>query len=159
MVVILAPLAALTGIEHERTGRPFMCTVQAPHCATPQPYLVPVRPTCSRIAHSRGVVGSTFTSLVFPLIVRRAMASLPRVYGAKNIRHRAPEGKLSRVGWRRARQESRGYATGSVTHSPESQLFELRSGLGGPTAPVAYARLPCLARRPFTVVSFMNSPD
>ena len=25
-----------------------MCTVQAPHCATPQPYFVPVRPTCSR---------------------------------------------------------------------------------------------------------------
>jgi len=24
---------------------------------------------------------------------------------------------------------------GSVTHSPESQLFELRAGLGGPTPP------------------------
>src|SRR3989449_4656446 len=48
-----------------------MCTVQAPHCATPQPYLVPVRPTCSRITHSRGVVGSTSTSWDLPLIVRR----------------------------------------------------------------------------------------
>src|SRR5258705_4199882 len=71
MVVILAPLAALTGIEHERTGRPFMWTVQAPHCATPQPYLVPVRPICSRITQSRGVVGSTSTSWDLPLIVRR----------------------------------------------------------------------------------------
>src|SRR5437773_11009998 len=71
MVVIFAPLAALTGIEHERTGRPFMCTVHAPHCATPQPYLVPVRPTCSRITQSRGVVGSTWTSWDLPLIVRR----------------------------------------------------------------------------------------
>src|SRR5256885_8058216 len=71
MVVILAPLAALAGIEHERTGRPFMWTVQAPHCATPQPYFVPVRPTCSRITHSRGVVGSTSTSWDLPLTVRR----------------------------------------------------------------------------------------
>src|SRR5437899_1801359 len=30
-----------------------------------------------------------------------------------------------------------GDATGSVTHSPESQLFELRTGRGGPTMPVA----------------------
>src|SRR5882762_546755 len=62
IVVILAPPAALTGSWQERTGRPFTCTVQAPHCATPQPYLVPVRPTCSRITQSRGVVGSTSTS-------------------------------------------------------------------------------------------------
>src|SRR5205814_1515580 len=51
------------------------CTVQAPHIAAPHPYLVPVRPTCSRIAHSSGVLGSTFTSLVLPLIVRRGMAT------------------------------------------------------------------------------------
>src|SRR5258705_174675 len=62
MVVIFAPPAALTGIEHERTGRPFMCTVQAPHCATPQPYLVPVRPTCSRITLNRGRTDSGLVS-------------------------------------------------------------------------------------------------
>ena len=37
MVVIFAPLAALTGIEHERTGRPFMCTVQAAWAAEDVP--------------------------------------------------------------------------------------------------------------------------
>ena len=61
MVVIFLPSTALTGITQERTAAPSMCTVQAPHCATPQPYLVPVRPTCSRITHSSGVLGSTST--------------------------------------------------------------------------------------------------
>ena len=37
-------------------------------------------------------------------------------------------------------------ATGSVTHSPESPLFERRTGLGGPTAQVA--RAPLAATRP-----------
>src|SRR2546427_1404944 len=98
MVVICLPSAALTGITHERTALPSICTVHAPHIAMPQPYLVPVRPTCSRIAHSRGVLGSTLTSLAFPLIVRRAMAPLLRECSAKNIRYQALEGKLSRVG-------------------------------------------------------------
>src|SRR5207244_4424250 len=61
-IVVILPLpTALTGTEHERIGTPLTCTVQAPHCAMPQPYLVPVRPTCSRMTHSRGVVGSTST--------------------------------------------------------------------------------------------------
>jgi len=34
----------------------------------------------------------------------------------------------------------RGDASGSVTRSPESQLFELRTGLGGPTPPLASPR-------------------
>ena len=37
------------------------CTVQAPHCAMPQPYLVPVMPSVSRSTHSSGVSGSTST--------------------------------------------------------------------------------------------------
>src|SRR4029077_7814503 len=62
MVTILSVgFTLLTGTEHERTSEPLTCTEQAPHCATPQPYLVPVRPTCSRIAHSSGVSGSTCT--------------------------------------------------------------------------------------------------
>src|SRR4029077_3751169 len=36
----------------------------------PQPYLVPVRPTFSRIAQSNGVSASTSTSNAFPLMVR-----------------------------------------------------------------------------------------
>src|SRR6185436_11016313 len=73
MVVMRLPTAALTGITHERVAAPLMWTVQAPHCAMPQPYLVPVRPTCSRSTHSNGVLGSTLTSCVFPLIVKRTM--------------------------------------------------------------------------------------
>jgi len=38
---------------------------------------------------------------------------------------------------------------GFVTHLPESQLFELRTGLGGPTPPVACPlRPPAIPRRP-----------
>src|SRR6201996_2695276 len=40
----------------------------------PQPYLVPGRPTFSRIAQSSGVSGSTSTLIDFPLIVRFAIA-------------------------------------------------------------------------------------
>ena len=84
MVVIFLPAAALTGIAQERTGAPSTCTVQAPHCATPQPYFVPVRPTCSRITHSSGVFGSTSTSWVLPLMVKRIMLSPPVVLSPRN---------------------------------------------------------------------------
>src|SRR6202008_1736518 len=73
MVVIFFPAAALTGKEQERTGAPSTCTVHAPHCATPQPYFVPVRPTCSRIAHSSGGLSSTSTLYVLPLMDTRAI--------------------------------------------------------------------------------------
>src|ERR1043165_951445 len=56
MVTILSLLLTLLmGTVHERRTSPLMCTEQAPHCATPQPYLVPVRPTCSRITHKSGL--------------------------------------------------------------------------------------------------------
>src|ERR1700747_590783 len=77
MVVIFLPTASLTTIPQERVATPSMCTVQAPHWAMPQPYLVPVRPTFSRIAHSSGVLGSTSMSCAVPLIVRRAIPVLP----------------------------------------------------------------------------------
>jgi len=64
-VVIFFPSAAATGMTQERTAAPSTCTVQAPHWAMPQPYFVPVRPTCSRIAHNKGVLGSTVTSCVY----------------------------------------------------------------------------------------------
>jgi len=64
-----------TVTEQERFSSPLMCTEQAPHCATPQPYLVPVSPACSRIAHSRGVSASTCTSRSLPLMLSFAMDS------------------------------------------------------------------------------------
>jgi hypothetical protein len=55
-------------MPQERTGRLPISTVQAPHCWMPQPYLVPVRPTVSRIAQSNGVSSSTSTNRFLPLI-------------------------------------------------------------------------------------------
>src|SRR5437867_13083502 len=39
----------------ERVGMPLTCTVHAPHCAMPQPNLVPVSPSSSRTTHKSGV--------------------------------------------------------------------------------------------------------
>ena len=66
-------------IEQDRCTSPLMWTEQAPHWATPQPYLVPVRPTCSRMTHSSGVSASTATSVIVPLILSFAMGFLPRL--------------------------------------------------------------------------------
>src|SRR6478752_1966388 len=63
-----------TRIEQDLVTAPSRCTEQAPHCAIPQPYLVPVSPICSRITHSKGVSGSTSISWTFPLMFSVAMA-------------------------------------------------------------------------------------
>src|SRR4030088_613857 len=59
MVVTSLPSARDTGATQDRIASPLRWTVQAPHCAMPQPYLVPVRPRFSRRTQSRGVEGST----------------------------------------------------------------------------------------------------
>src|SRR3954471_21011075 len=51
----------------ERIAWPSRCTVHAPHCAAPQPNLVPVRPRSSRSAQSTGVDGSASTRCGRPL--------------------------------------------------------------------------------------------
>src|SRR5580765_7677803 len=108
MVVICLPSAPATGITQDRIAAPSRCTVHAPHCATPQPYLVPVRPTCSRITQSRGVLGLTSTSRALPLTVKRAIGSLLGGIAVQqrggNIRDWEPEGKRS------CRPEGRGEA-------------------------------------------------
>ena len=45
MVTIFLAPTAFTGTWQERVATPSICTVQAPHWAMPQPYLVPVRPS------------------------------------------------------------------------------------------------------------------
>src|SRR5258708_33670745 len=70
MVVISLPTTSASGTEHERIATPFTWTVQAPHWAMPQPYLVPVMPSVSRSTHNRGVSDSTSTLWVWPLMVR-----------------------------------------------------------------------------------------
>src|SRR5437764_1068184 len=54
------------GVTQERRGWPLRCTVQAPHCATPHPYLVPVSLSASRKTQSKGVSGSTSTLTFLP---------------------------------------------------------------------------------------------
>src|SRR3979409_1357548 len=77
MVVIFLPAAAETGVEHERTGLPLMCTVQAPHCAMPQPNLVPVSPSSSRITHSSGVSAGCSELTSLPLTTNLVIRSPP----------------------------------------------------------------------------------
>src|SRR5258706_4451264 len=76
MVVILLPAAELKGVEHDLAGCPFTCTVQAPHSAMPQPYLVPVMPRWSRRTHRRGVSGSASTDMGLPLTFRGIIEEL-----------------------------------------------------------------------------------
>src|SRR5215468_1926380 len=69
MVVIDLPVAADRATLHDRAARPSMRTVQAPHWAMPQPYLVPVSFSESRSTHSNGVSGSTATLWAMPLTI------------------------------------------------------------------------------------------
>ena len=55
------------GVWQARAGRPSRCTVQAPHCAAPQPNLVPLRSSVSRSTQSSGVSPSTSTLRLAPL--------------------------------------------------------------------------------------------
>src|SRR5207249_12158701 len=73
MVVIFLPVAAATGVTHERIGWPSSCTVHAPHSAMPQPNFVPVRPTTSRSAQRSGISGGTSTVWSLPLMLRVIM--------------------------------------------------------------------------------------
>src|SRR5437879_7538218 len=70
MVVILLPAAALKGVEQDLAGCPLTWTVQAPHSAMPQPYLVPVMPRWWRSTHRRGVSRSASTDMGLPLTFR-----------------------------------------------------------------------------------------
>ena len=58
-----------TGVCQDRVGRPSIWMVQAPHNATPHPYLVPVIFSSPRSTHSSGVSGSAFTLTGCPLIL------------------------------------------------------------------------------------------
>src|SRR5580698_6383471 len=69
MVVMLAPDSVPIGTEQDRIALPLTWTVQAPHWAMPQPNFVPVNPTASRSAQSRGVSGSRSILCCVPLTV------------------------------------------------------------------------------------------
>ena len=69
MVVTLALESVEIGRRQENSALPLICTVQAPHWPTPQPYLVPVIFRCSRSTHSSGVSGCAVTVWRLPLTV------------------------------------------------------------------------------------------
>ena len=69
MVVTVLPATLEMGRMHERTAAPLRCTVQAPHCAMPQPNFVPLRSSTSRSTHSSGMSAGTSTVAGFPLTV------------------------------------------------------------------------------------------
>src|SRR5882672_8595665 len=77
MVVTDFPATSDTGIEHERTASPSICTVQAPQVAMPQPNFVPVSLRCSRNTQSSGVSGAASTSYRCPLMVKATIGLLP----------------------------------------------------------------------------------
>ena len=56
------------------------CTVQAPHCANPQPKCMPCRPSWSRNAYSNGMLGSsTFKATALPLTVSLMVVAMTPV--------------------------------------------------------------------------------
>src|ERR1700689_3883695 len=69
VVMLLWPMLPMDR-THDRTATPSRCTVQAPHCAMPQPNLVPVIPSRSRSTHSNGTSGGASTVFDSPFIFR-----------------------------------------------------------------------------------------
>ena len=68
--LLALPWTALRGVRQERVGMPATRTMQAPHCPSPQPYLVPVRSSSSRRTWRSGRSGSLLTVRVMPFMVR-----------------------------------------------------------------------------------------
>src|SRR5437868_8436060 len=66
MVVMGLPAAAPTCVMHDLAGTPPISTVQAPHCPSPQPYLLPVRSRSSRKTLSKLFSASTSTLSLDP---------------------------------------------------------------------------------------------
>src|SRR5205809_5738258 len=67
IVLTACPWTLAAGVTHERTAWPSTWTVHAPHCAIPQPNLVPVRPRMSRSTQSRGMSSGAAASYSLPL--------------------------------------------------------------------------------------------
>src|SRR3954466_11392999 len=73
MVVTLAPLTVPSAVLHERTALPLTCTVHAPQSAAPQPNLVPVSFSSSRITQRSGVLSSDAAETCLPLRVNETI--------------------------------------------------------------------------------------
>src|ERR1700730_13554843 len=77
MVTTFMPSRAPIGTEQDRMAVPLICTVQAPHCAIPQPNFVPVKPITSRNTQRSGVSGSMLICLDAPLRSIVTIAAIP----------------------------------------------------------------------------------
>src|SRR6185503_11141741 len=85
IVVIRAPLTEESGVVHERTALPLTWTVQAPQSAAPQPNLVPVSFSSSRMTHSRGVLSSERADTCLPLRTNETIDEFLRAPGSGNL--------------------------------------------------------------------------
>src|ERR1700720_4758433 len=74
---MLAPATAPTLVMQDRVARPATWIVQAPHKPIPQPNLVPLRPTSSRMAQSNGASSGVRTETARPLISKLVMIAGP----------------------------------------------------------------------------------
>ena len=105
IVTTFLPATSDIGVVQERTASPLMCTVQAPHNATPQPNLVPVRPSSSRKYHMSGIEGSppnvrscpltwTFTMSVFLHLSAQSVFFSPPAENALRLFNVTPHSRM-----------------------------------------------------------------
>src|SRR5215472_12214975 len=70
IVVTDLPAISETWVWHENARSPSICTMQAPHRPVPQPNLVPVSFSPSRITHNNGVAGGASVDAALPFTVK-----------------------------------------------------------------------------------------
>src|SRR6478735_1636207 len=91
IVVTVLPATDLQGVRQEKARLPSIRTEQAPHWASPQPYLVPVRCRSSRKTSSSGRVGSVARDWGLPLRVKATVSSMGHPWGTRSENARAPK--------------------------------------------------------------------
>src|SRR5262245_7055585 len=115
MVVTALPCTAESGITQERTGSPSRCTVQAPHCASPQPKWGLLSLRLLRRAYKSGMFGSALTDTGLPSTTNLTVAMV------------APRGAMRAV----LRESCEFYACRPIGHRRKSAC---RKGNGYPLA-------------------------
>src|ERR1700738_3983863 len=95
IVVICLPAARPTWVMHERAGCPSRSTVQAPHCPSPHPYLLPVRLRSLRRTLSRLVVDSTSSVIFFPLTLSAVTLAIRNLFRFFRFQDRLLVGRVS----------------------------------------------------------------
>src|SRR6185369_4584803 len=79
---------------------PSTCTVQAPHRPCPQPNLVPVKPSSSRITQSSGVPGSAWALTALPFKLKGTLIPVSLML-TLSLQRRSSEKKVQRDNPRR----------------------------------------------------------